>query len=447
VRAPRGLVGVALAVLVTAATASAAAPVGHLTTFSAGLSATSYPSAITAGPDGNLWFLDNGDHIEIGQVTPAGRITEFPVRVGTGGELESIAAGPDGDLWFTSNTAIGRLTPSGHVSQFAEDFDFGVPGGLALGPDGNVWFTLFDSDPNSSVVRITPDGVITRFSSGLPSGSNPVSIAQGADGNMWFVDNTQADPTIGRITPSGVITEFPALGHGRRPLEIAAGPDGNLWFTDVGRRAAVGRITPSGHVTEFSKGLQPADNSNLQYIAAGPDGNVWFTDDGALGDEIGRITPSGQIVEFPLGPLTKVGPSGIVAGPDGNVWFATTDTHFSGEIGRIGTHGTPSAAQRSAPAVVLRCSGADQSMRCTSTLVVRPPATGADNARAASLASPAAVVATGTARRVAGRLVVTLTAVRRALSLKDRHYTLTLARGGARKRYRLVVNVADRGGG
>lgn len=52
----------------------------------------------------------------------------------------AITAGPDGNLWFTNSNSIGRVTPGGVVSIFT-DSRFRSPGAIAAGPDGNVWFT------------------------------------------------------------------------------------------------------------------------------------------------------------------------------------------------------------------------------------------------------------------------------------------------------------------
>src|SRR3954452_12736972 len=66
-----------LAFLLPAGSASAAQPLGQITEFTSGLNPGSNPAAITAGPDGNLWFTDQSSMRAIGRVTPAGAITEF----------------------------------------------------------------------------------------------------------------------------------------------------------------------------------------------------------------------------------------------------------------------------------------------------------------------------------------------------------------------------------
>src|SRR5579864_8222540 len=60
------------------------------------------PAAITAGPDGNVWFAVPGGSSAIGRVTPAGVVTLF--TSGLSSQLQpsagTIAAGPDGNVWF-----------------------------------------------------------------------------------------------------------------------------------------------------------------------------------------------------------------------------------------------------------------------------------------------------------------------------------------------------------
>ena len=112
---------------------------------------------------------------------------------------------------------------------------------IAPGADGNLWFT--DPGTTPAIGRITPSGQITEFTTGLNAGSYPVGIAPGVDGNLWFTDERTG--AIGRITPSGQITEFSSgLNVGSIPVGIAPGADGNLWFTDAAATRAIGRITP-----------------------------------------------------------------------------------------------------------------------------------------------------------------------------------------------------------
>src|SRR3712207_8929964 len=56
--------------------------------------------------------------------------------------------------------------------------------------------------------------------------------AKGPDGNIWFVNKSPA--VVGKITPEGVITEYTdGLTTLSEPSAITLGPDGNLWFTET----------------------------------------------------------------------------------------------------------------------------------------------------------------------------------------------------------------------
>jgi streptogramin lyase len=272
--------------------------------------------AIATGPDGNLWFAEDTGN-RIGRITPSGTVTEFNVPTAHSNP-EGITAGPDGNLWFTEYTfdKIGRITPAGIVTEFATGITPGSsPNGITAGPDGNLWFT---EDSGNRIGRITPSGTVTEFSSGITAFSRPFGIAAGADGNLWFTE--YSGNRIGRITPSGAVTEFSTgITASSQPTGIAARPDGNLWFTESDRSNGnrIGRITLAGTVTEFSTGI--AASCQPTGITAGGDGNLWFTE--YNGNQIGRITPAGIVTEFSTGLTPGASPNSIAAGPDGNLWF------------------------------------------------------------------------------------------------------------------------------
>ena len=314
--------------------ATQAYPVGSITEFPLP-TANSYSDGITTGPDGNLWFTEvlvNQQHTiiigsKIGRISPSGSITEFPLPTANS-YSDGITTGPDGNLWFTEvlvnqqhtiiGSKIGRISPSGSITEFPLPTANSYPDGITSGPDGNLWFTKW---VGGKIGRISPSGTITEFP--VPTASSqPVGIAAGPDGNLWFTE--WVGGKIGRISPSGSITEFPLPTANSYPDGITTGPDGNLWFTEYSGNK-IGRISPSGSITEFPL---PTANSFPDGITTGPDGNLWFIE--ADGNNIGRISPSGSITEFPV-PTANSFPGEITAGPDGNLWF----TENRGNIGRI----------------------------------------------------------------------------------------------------------------
>ena len=303
-----------------------------ITLFSSGISHNAQPLFITAGPDGNQWFTEFRGQAT-GRITPSGVITEFSAGMTPPGSNPfgsddfpyGITAGPDGNVWFAQEGSahVGRIAPDGTITEFPIGSTGG--GGITTGPDGNLWFAL----ANDRIGRITPSGSETEFSSGISSGSLPLTITAGPDGNLWFTERNGS--RIGRITPGGVVTEFSSgISSGSWPYGITAGPDGNLWFTEY-QSSRIGRITPSGTVTEFSTGISASSNPN--FITAGPDGNLWFTEDST--GRIGRITPSGTVTEFSTGSGSGSRPSGITVGTDGNLWFTEVNGN---DIGRLGMH-------------------------------------------------------------------------------------------------------------
>ncbi|HEY2479327.1 MAG TPA: hypothetical protein VGI17_11435 [Solirubrobacterales bacterium] len=322
---------------------------------------------LVAGPDGNVWFTCFRDkpggkgQAMIGRVTPAGDVTEFalPPRIGAG----DLAAGPDGNLWFTYSaggfgppvpgysSAIGRITPTGDVTVFRTGLRTSSrPGEIIAGPDGNLWFVDAGTSaqiPGGSlpeVGRITPQGTITEFATGVKPPLGLGGLAADPTGNVWFTqvfdlphNNGEPGGLAGRVSPSGEVALV-----GDAPAAFAApvaGPDGDVWFTDATGHTAIDRVTPSGELAKFSQGLLGVPT----HLVAGPDGNLWFT----AQQTIGRVTPSGEITTFTKCldyRMTFSEAASIVSGPGGDLWFTSVTSRMLPSMGEAPTIGrvTPS---------------------------------------------------------------------------------------------------------
>jgi streptogramin lyase len=213
-------------------------PDGTITEFGAGITPSpnealpgphqyqlAQPGAISKGPDGNVWFVEQLAS-RVGRITPEGAITEFPLPVEPptfsyyGKEtfrivrVDTITSGPDGNVWFSQLAggpplegnhlangagAVGRITPSGEITQFFE--------GIHPGPPDTS--PGFEPEPSPAGLR---------------------GIASGPDGNLWLLEVNG----LVRVTPAGEVTEFPAALHlaanGDEPM--VAGPRGTFWFAD-----------------------------------------------------------------------------------------------------------------------------------------------------------------------------------------------------------------------
>jgi virginiamycin B lyase len=184
------------------------------------------PEGVGAGPvlgsDGDLYFATStaSGLGAIDRITPSGQITQFADPNTAENHITLVTLGPDGNIWFTDNGTtsqggeLGRLTPAGQVTMFSIplfDGDRVVPQALAAGPDGNLWFTAFSfvtsRDPGSSLVgQVVPaTGAVTEFPTptagadpgGIGTGV-PGGLAAGSDGNLWFTEINL--PGIARVT-------------------------------------------------------------------------------------------------------------------------------------------------------------------------------------------------------------------------------------------------------
>ena len=281
-------------------------------------------------------------------------ITEFPVASSSG--PGPITGSTNGYVWFAepNDDTIGRISPTGAVTEYPLPDSFQEPRGIAAGPNGTVWFTQTGSHTGSEGIgRIDVSGTITEFP--LPANSRPFGIAMGPDGNIWFTE--VGGWRIATINGSGAVTEFPVTLH-NEPLNIVSGPDGAVWFTEDGivngGTGAIGRITTSGNLSEYVLPTPPGHDSGAGDIAVGPDGNLWFTwvtldptqPLATASHSVGRITPSGTITEFPVSAGGGWPPGGIAAGPDGNLWFAQGHANAIGRLlpsGALTEYSVPTA--------------------------------------------------------------------------------------------------------
>jgi virginiamycin B lyase len=276
------------------------------------------PGGIAPGPDGALWFGEDGG---IGRISTAGVITQYSVA----GSPAGIASGPDGALWFTlTNSIIGRITTSGVITEYPVPTNSSL-GGITSGPDGALWFTEGSAD---QIGRIATDGAISEYP--VPTaGSNPYAITAGPDGALWFTE--EYGDKIARITTAGAITDYPVPTANVWAFGIAAGPDGALWFTESADGVSkIGRVTTAGAFTEYPT---PNPDCGPYGITPGPDGALWFTEFNS--GYIGRINAIGGITEYPVPTPSEIvtygSPEGIVTGPDGELWFTDTGG-FIGEV-------------------------------------------------------------------------------------------------------------------
>jgi streptogramin lyase len=314
--------GHSLAVAVTASNAGGAATASTSASAEAkapqiseyALPASSRPTNITTGPDGNLWFTENGSS-KVAKITTAGTLTEYgPVQT----TPQGIANGPDGYLWFTDSTpsaGVDRISTTGEETPHSLPSG-SSPFGIATGPDGNLWFTRTSAGA-ADIAKMTPKGTILAEYA-LPSNGTLREIVTGPDNNIWFTEYGASK--IGKVEiATGKVTEYP-LPAGSGPWGIAVGADGNLWFTDF-ESSKVGKITTGGAITEYAL---PA-GSSPRGIATGPEGDLWVAE--SENSALAKVTTTGAITEYPLAAGSQ--PYDVTLGPDNNLWISERGTGTS----------------------------------------------------------------------------------------------------------------------
>jgi uncharacterized repeat protein (TIGR01451 family) len=242
--------------------------------------AGSEPSSITAGPDANLWFTEDGAN-NIGQINPTSdAIAEFPIpkttSVGVGSTTHpvEITLGPDGNLWFTEAFGeIGQINPTTHaIEVILVTTNQASPQGITAGPDGNLWFT----EPIGAIGEINPTTLAVASFPVPTSGGAPQEIAAGPDGNLWFAE--QGGGKIGQVVLKAPATAPDLALSGNAPTSVTLGTNVTYVLT----------VTNNGTATATGVTVTDTLPSSVTFVSA--TGGVAPVE-GALNFSIGNLAP------------------------------------------------------------------------------------------------------------------------------------------------------------
>jgi streptogramin lyase len=250
---------------------------------------------VTAGCGSANLPTSSLSHVAAPLRLPASRFGPFYEDKRPGGyPIGQIVLGPDENLWFADTSSIGRITPQGVQTKFAPNAAGGI---IANGPSKTLWFVSYDSLGNPAISQITTHGSIKNFP--IPLGVFVIALTWGADNNEWFADNGR--DAVGKMTPSGRLTEYrlpDAATH--LPVGITRGPDGNAWFEATafyGGSLEVGNVTPGGKITEYP--LPQSCTQTTDSIVLGADGNLWISAN-CSGYAMLSVTTSGATTVYPV---------------------------------------------------------------------------------------------------------------------------------------------------
>ncbi len=266
---------------------------------------------------------------------------------------------------------IYKISPSGHETVFYDFPHHYIDGtlvdglvpqaGLVQDSHGNFYgTTLGGTNANGTVFKINPAGLevwLYTFAGGADGAASGAPLVEGRDGNFYGTTNpTYYSPnsTVFKITPDGVETiihSFDSATDGKGPIAgLIQADDGNFYgTTENGGTYGAGtvfKITPDGQETVLHSFGNGSDGAYpIASLMQGSDGNLYGTTvyGGAYAPSgtVFKITPEGVetvIYSFaPSGygyfPIGEQPQSALIQGSDGNLYGTAT---FGGASG-LGT--------------------------------------------------------------------------------------------------------------
>jgi streptogramin lyase len=292
------------------------------------------PVGVAADAAGNVFVADSSNQV-IRKIAPNGDVTTFAGTPHLAGNADgkpglfnfpaAVAVDRATNVVYvadTFNSTIRKITPDGVVGTLAAGLHH--PLGIAVASDGTIYVADTDAD---AVVRVTSGGAVTTL--GTFAAAGPAAIAVDAGGTLYVAgfrnDTIYKWPAGGTATPlvkpgAGIV--------GSRGLAVDA--NGTLAASDYYTNR-ICRVAPDGTVTRLAGSVTASplvDGSGDSARFLGPAG-IAFDGAGSLfiADEfnqaIRRMTPSRDVTTFAglaptAGELTF--PLSVAADSAGNVY-------------------------------------------------------------------------------------------------------------------------------
>ncbi len=326
---------------------------------------------------GNLYVAD-GANQTIRKIDSAGNVTTLAGSPGQEGSNDGtgmtarfyyphgVVVDPAGNVYVSDwgNWSIRKVTPEGVVSTFAGlpgdsgSWDgiglaarFELPADVAIDKAGN----LFVADSGNSTIRkITPDGVVTTLAGNVHSPGNqdgvgsaahfnwPQGITVDGTGNVYVADTNNS--TIRKVTPDGMVTTVAGLGgvSGNTdgvgsaarfdyPKGLTIDAANNIYVADVSN-GTIRKITPAGDVTTIAGQVGSAYRfSSLSGLTADGEGNIYVLDscrvskitpDGVISTVAGSYSCNGSGYDGPAAEARFTGPKALTIDKAGNIYVA-----------------------------------------------------------------------------------------------------------------------------
>lgn len=179
------------------------------------------------------------------------------------------------------NNVVYKLTAQGSKTVFAS---VDSPSMLAFGPDGQLYVSQYN---RGSVVRISPTGVVSPFSTGY---TNTQGLAFDGAGQLFVVNSWNT--RISRVGATGGSAAAFATLATRYNVGMAMGRDGHLYVAgNDGGSGSISRVSPTGSVSVFA--ALPEKPNGAAFDASG---NLYV----AACETIRVVTPTGAVSALPV---------------------------------------------------------------------------------------------------------------------------------------------------
>jgi sugar lactone lactonase YvrE len=219
----------------------------------------------------------------VNKIDAAGNLSTFVQNIGSMGTTID----KSGNLFATAYNGqayIGKIDRDGSVTQMASE-NRGLSG-LAVDASGNFFAA---NSIRNTVDKITPQGVVSVFASGLFSVSG---VAVGKDGSVYTTNYSSVaynnlNGVVMKITPSGQVSTFATGINYNGSSGLVLDDNDNVFVTSVNQGTSVGsvmKITPSGVVSTIA-----TDLSFPVGIAMDHQGNLYVAEESVTDGEVVKL--------------------------------------------------------------------------------------------------------------------------------------------------------------
>ena len=285
------------------------------------------PFSAAPDKDGYLWIPNSGSANKITRLdSQTGEMKDFTAGyIGTAG-IHSAVPGPDGSVWFAEQgpNILGKWdSKTQKITEYQDPFasgDQGIKGRgskhtLRLDPSGNVWSS------GTPLTKFDPETLKFTYFPEVPA---VYDVKADKNGDVWF-----AAPVVNKIGKvdgkTMKVTQWTALTTDSYPRRLEIGADGMIYSGEFN----AGKMLQFDPKTQAVKEYQlPGPDPSPYGMGVDADGNIWY--DSHNMDELGRFDPkTGKVTEYPFPHYENCGRE-FFRDSQGRMWYGTSPNNKVG---------------------------------------------------------------------------------------------------------------------